>query len=178
MMTPLLTNDDAVASMQAVMDFAATPGNVVYSSTVDTYDSFYDMYSYFLAPNGEKVGLGTALGGRLIPSSQFDGADNQAALLDALNAVQDMITWPTRSPDPLLLTYGAPLQILVTTPNNYPTTADNDTSSLNPAWREAVWHTIVNVPFSNSASAADITTAFQTATSATDVLRKLIPDGG
>jgi FAD/FMN-containing dehydrogenase len=178
MMTPLLNNSQAVASMKAVFDFANTSGNYIYNSGVDEYDSFYDMYETFLAPSGEKIGLGTALGGRLIPASQFEGADNQAALLTALTTIQDMITWPTRSPDQSLLTYGAPFQILVTTPNNYPTTAENDTSALHPAWRDAVWSMVINVPFSNSASADDIRTAFQVTTSATDVLRKLNPVGG
>jgi hypothetical protein len=80
------------------------------------------MWSTCLAPTGEKLGLGTAIGGRLIPASQFEGAENQTALLEALDTVLDMVTYPTRSTDPLLLTYGVPFRILVTTPNNYPTT--------------------------------------------------------
>ena len=178
MMTPKLNNAQAVASMKAIFDFAKASGNYVYNSGIDEYDSYYDMYSTFLAPTGELVGLGTALGGRLVPGSQFEGADNQAALLKALNKIQDMITWPTRSSDQSLLTYGAPFQILVTTPNNFPTTAENDTSSVHPAWREAVWSMVINVPFSNSASASDVRAAFQVANSATDVLRKLNPTSG
>ncbi|TVY15434.1 FAD-linked oxidoreductase, partial [Lachnellula arida] len=178
LMTPLLTNEEAIAAMTPLFDLANAPGNYVYSSGVNTVDSYYEMYNVYLAPGGEKLGLGTALGSRLIPASQFESAASQEALLDALIEVQDMVTYPTRSNDTLLLSYGVPFQILVTTPSNYPTTAANDTSAIHPAWREAVWHMVLNVPFSNSADAADIQTAFEIATNTTDVLRDLIPDGG
>jgi hypothetical protein len=126
------------------------------------------------------VGLGTAIGGRLIPSSSFSSAQGQTALLNAMMDFTSLITPPTRpsNNDPQTNTYGAPLQILLVTPNNYPTTAANDTSALNPAWRDAVWSVIANVPFANSASPADIFAAFQVAHNATEILRKLVPDGG
>ncbi|TVY40181.1 FAD-linked oxidoreductase [Lachnellula occidentalis] len=178
LMTPLLTNAEAVASMTPLFELAYANGNYVYSMGINTVNSYYEMYNVYLAPGGEKLGLGTALGSRLIPASQFATPAKQDALLDALLEVQDMITYPTRSTDSLLLSYGVPFQILVTAPSNYPTTAANDTSSVHPAWREAVWHMVMNVPFSNSASAGDIKTAFQIATDTTDVLRKLVPDSG
>ncbi|TVY32503.1 FAD-linked oxidoreductase, partial [Lachnellula subtilissima] len=178
LMTPLLTNAQAVAAMTPLFDLAYASGNTVYSSGINSVDGYNEMYKVYLEPGGEKLGLGTALGSRLIPESQFATPENQTALLDALLEVQNMITYPTRSDDPLLLSYGVPFQILVTTPSNYPTTAANDTSAVHPAWREAVWHMVMNVPFSNSASAADIKTAFEIATNTTDVLRNLIPDGG
>jgi len=141
-------------------------------------DGFTNVYSKYLAPNGELNGLGIAIGSRLIPQSQFTGEDNQKALLNALTNMTDLASFPYRSIDPRLLTYGAPLQILMTAPTNYPVSADNDTSAVTPAWREAVWHVLSGNTFSNTASVSDIQAAFRSANSAADVLRKLLPDNG
>jgi hypothetical protein len=90
----------------------------------------------------------------------------------------DLASFPHRSIDPRLLTSGAPLQILMTAPSSYPVSADNDTSAVTPAWREAVWYILSGNTFSNTASVSDIQDEFKSAHSAADVLRKLLPDSG
>jgi FAD/FMN-containing dehydrogenase len=165
--------------MKPLTDYVDSLGNIAINNEVDTIDGYYDAYANYLIPNAELNGLGAALGSRLIPSSQFNGSDNQQALLDAITQISDMVTFPTRGvPDLRFSTYGAPLQFLLTAPSNYPTTAANDTSSITPTWREAVWHVFINVAFANTASASDIQTAFHTAHNATEILRKLVPDSG
>lgn len=81
------------------------------------------------------------------------------------------------SPDPRALTYGAPLQILVTAPSSYP---NNDTvpSSITPAWRSATWHVPVGQNIVNNADVATIEKAFKTAHDAAQVLRNVAPNSG
>lgn len=73
-----------------------------------------------------------------------------------------------------------PVQFLLTTPSSFSTTAANDTSSISPAWRQATWHVIGFVGFSNTAGAALTKSAFSVAHQATEILRNLVPglDGG
>lgn len=112
------------------------------------------------------MGLGTAIGSRLILRANFLGTANQTALLNALLSVVNMVTYQFATPNPLLLSYGAPVQVrlsffqisssevefkvdqycllvlplLVTTPANYP---GDGTSSVTPAWRNSLWHVFI-----------------------------------
>jgi hypothetical protein len=178
-MTPLLSHDEAVLSMKPITDYVSSLGSLYINNEVDSVSGYYDVHTNYIIPNAELNGLSTAVGSRLIPLSQFNGTANQDALTNVLLQISELITFPTRgTSDPAFLSYGAPLQFLVTAPNNYATTAASDTSAVTPAWRDAVWHILVNVPFSNTASATDIQTAFQTAHNATEILRKLVPNSG
>lgn len=57
------------------------------------------------------VGLGTAIGSRLIPRSNFLGSANQTTLLNAILNVVQTVSFPFASLNPLLVSYGAPVQV-------------------------------------------------------------------
>ncbi|KAF2163800.1 hypothetical protein M409DRAFT_57280 [Zasmidium cellare ATCC 36951] len=127
----------------------------------------------------EKVGLGIALGSRLIPRSLLQTEDGQEALVEAIGKASEMVI-PSSSTsnllaDPKALTYGSPFQILVTAPSSY---ASRNDSAVTPAWYSAAWHIALGQGFANSASAAEIQTAFQTAHDAAQVLRDVAPGSG
>ncbi|SGY30076.1 BQ5605_C002g01113 [Microbotryum silenes-dioicae] len=124
MFSTILNNDQAKASMKAATDFASQLGNVA-----------------FLLPNDELVNVPAALGSRLIPKTNFQTAASQAQLLDAMmkgSAIVCSNTIGTNSGNAGTLVYGgAPFQILVTNPVNYPNPPD---SAVTPAWRNTLWH--------------------------------------
>jgi hypothetical protein len=106
----------------------------------------------------------------------------QAKVATALSNISNNITYPT-SPfqkDPLSPNYGAPLQILMTTPYNYnPPAGESFTdSSVTPAWRNATWHVCLSEYFSNEANITTIQTLLAAVSSEADILRKLTPDSG
>ncbi|UZJ55526.1 hypothetical protein CBS101457_004846 [Exobasidium rhododendri] len=173
--TPKLNNTAAKASIKNITDYAASLGNIVLNNEVDEGGSFYSAYQKYLVPNEELVGLGTAIGSRLIPTANFVGASNQQTLLTALMNVVNTVQQPFPLAQPLLYTYGAPLQFLVTTPYNY---KDDGTSSITPAWRNSIWHVFINSAFSNEATSADISAAFQRSHTAADYLRAITPTSG
>lgn len=173
--TPKLNNAQAKASMKPVTDYAASLGNIVLNNEVDEGGSFLSAYNKYLVPNEELVGLGTAIGSRLIPDTNFVGAGNQQQLLDALMNVVSISQNPFPLQEPLLYTYGAPVQFLVTTPYNYP---DDKTSAINPIWRSSIWHAFLNSAFSNEAPASEIAAAFQRSHTAANFLRAITPNSG
>ena len=111
---------------------------------VDDGGSFLSAYNKYLVPNEELVGLGTAVGSRLIPEANFVGESNQEQLLDAMMQVVNTVGQPFPLDQPLLYTYGAPVQFLVTSPYNY---KDDGTSAVTPAWRNSIWHGLINSAF-------------------------------
>lgn len=168
LLTPLLNLTAARASMKPLTDFANSLGTVPLNNSVETEPSFYQAYQKYLVPNEEKVGVSLALGSRLFQKSQFEGAANQQAVTNTLMNVSSQLNFPTGTLNPLVLGYGAPLQILVTAPSSYQLPAEGDTSSITPAWRTATWHVIAGAGISNQASAADYTAAFKKAHSIAD----------
>lgn len=178
LMTPKLNHSQAVESMKPITDYAASLGNVVLNNEVDTVPSFSQAYNTYILPNEEAVGIGIALGSRLIPKDVF--TNNQAGLTSALQQVASEVTAVTgtqANPDLRSLTYGAPLQFLVTAPSSY---SDNDTvaASITPAWRTATWHVVTGQAFANNANAATINHAFQTAHNVAKTLEGVAPNSG
>ncbi|KAI9682595.1 MAG: hypothetical protein M1822_006893 [Bathelium mastoideum] len=169
MMTPKLSASEAKRSMEPIFNFSATLGNRTLRSGQTTMLSFYSIYEAFLAPDSsESVDISVALGSRLVPRSLFQSSAGQQRILTAITDVAQRIA----SPGP----YKSSLQILVTTPIGYP--GDNNTSSVTPAWRSALWHTVLAQSFSNQADATTIRRTFAGITAATQILRRLAPDSG
>ncbi|SCV68840.1 BQ2448_961 [Microbotryum intermedium] len=143
MFSTLLNNAQAKASMKAATDFAAQLGNVVLNNEVVERPSFLQAYNEFLLPNDELVNVPAALGSRLIPMTNFQTAASQAQLLDAMmkgSAIVGSNVVGTNSGNAGTLAYGgAPLQILVTNPVNFPNPPD---SVVTPAWRNTLWHVL------------------------------------
>lgn len=178
LLTPSLTNDQAVAAMKPITDYVASLGNIVLNNSVLQSNSFYEAYTTYILPNAEAVGLGVAVGSRLIPASQLQGADNQAQLLNAMQNVGNTVAYPNQDSalNAQQLTYGGPFQILVTTPSSYAT--PDTTSAITPAWRSAVWHMVLGSGFANEASVDQINKAFKASHDAASILRNLCPSSG
>jgi hypothetical protein len=173
--TPKLNNAQAKASMKNITDYAASLGNIVLNNEVSPGGSFYAAYQKYLVPNEEVVGIGSALGSRLIPTANFVGKANQQTLLTAMMNVVKTISTPFPLKEPLLYTYGAPVQILVTTPYNY---KGDGTSSITPAWRNSIWHVAVASAFKSEAGKKEIQQAFQQSHTAANYLRAITPNSG
>lgn len=173
--TPKLNNTAAKASMKEITDYAGSLGNIVLNNEVVEGGSFLSAYNKYLVPNEELVGLGTAVGSRLLPDTNFVGESNQQQLLDAIMKVVDTAQQPFPLDQPLLYTYGAPVQFLVTSPYNY---KDDGTSAVTPAWRNTIWHGLINSAFSNEATSQQIAAAFQRSHTAANYLRAITPGSG
>jgi hypothetical protein len=108
--------------------------------------------------------------------------NGQAAVAAAIANVTDYLAYPT-SPvqkDPRSLNWGAPIELLLTTPYSYvpPAEESPSDSAVTPAWREATWHISLGLAFSNDASASTIKSAFEAATWAGNILRAVAPNSG
>lgn len=147
LMTPKLTNAEAKASMKPLTDWVATLGNIALNNEVDQASSFLDAYNRFLVPSAcrsallgltladeELVGLGTTIASRFVPKDNFATNSSQAQLLDAFMKGMDAAGTNVLSTNSIGLVYGgAPTQILVTAPTNYPGGYDG-THSATPRW--------------------------------------------
>jgi hypothetical protein len=179
LMTPKLNHADAVASMKPLTDFAASLPNVPKENGVYSETSFYQAYEKYISPNQEQVGLGIAIGSRLIPRGLMQSTSGQQTVAAAIKKAADMvIPLSSGQTDVLALTYGAPLQILVTTPSSFET---DGSSSVTPTWygsNGAIWHVALGQAFANNADVATIQSAFRTANQAAQVLRDATPGSG
>ncbi|KAK3660886.1 hypothetical protein LTR56_000644 [Elasticomyces elasticus] len=180
LMTPKLSHDEAVASMKPMTDYIASLGNVPINNEVDESPSFYQAYQKYILPNEEVVGLGLAIGSRLIPRDILQTDSGKQTVIDALQKIASMVTAITgtaSAPDLRSITYGPPLQILVTAPSSYP---NNDTvpASITPAWRDAIWHVIGGQAMANNAGVSTINKAFQTAHDVAKILEGVAPNSG
>lgn len=163
LMNPVLNPAAANASLQPLLDLATQLGATV---QVTTYQSFQELYEEQIK-NSEvaRAGVGFAEASRLIPSKQFEGEANQAALTKML---LDVIS-PTRP-----LTFR--LMLLLTTPSR--TTQDSD-SAITPAWRSSTWHVIISTSWDSSKTSVDqVDAIFRNLTAAMDPLRHLTPGSG
>ena len=163
--------------MKPITDLASSLGTIPLNNSVRTSPSFLQAYNTYILPNEEKVGLPVAIGSRLIPRTMLQSTSGQQIVAKAIETVAKMVVPPDASQsNPLSLTYGAPLQILVTAPSSYkgaPTT-----SSVTPAWYEAIWHTVLAQGFLNNPTVAEINAAFKNAHNAAQVLRDIAPNSG
>jgi FAD/FMN-containing dehydrogenase len=175
MFNPVLNNSAATASMQALLDFASASGNLALYAEVMTASSFTEAYNTYIYPHEELVGFGAAVGSRMLPRSLFETTAGQESVSSVLKEIAEELVPETTTSDPILLTYNAPLQILATTPYNYP--GDN-TSSVTPAWRTATWHVISGAASANNATVSEINSAFATAHNITETLTAIAPNSG
>jgi FAD/FMN-containing dehydrogenase len=114
---PILDADDAKKSAAAVVKaFESVGGNVTFF-TLDSYSDFFDK---FIAPNSLNVGRPQVSTSRLLPSDKFTD--------DIL--IESMINGMLASDFS---------HILAVTPFAFKNFDKNGTS-INPAWRNAVWH--------------------------------------
>ncbi|KAK8218080.1 hypothetical protein IWZ01DRAFT_428212, partial [Phyllosticta capitalensis] len=179
LLTPKLDHSAAVQDMKPVLDFASTPGVRPVVMSVNTAATAWEAYSKYLGyGEGEKVGLPTAIGSRLIPRANLDDIGKQAQLVDLLESLVRKYNQP--GGDPNSPSYGPRVQIFAVGPTNYKLPGGRDTSSITPAWRNATWEVFVNsVPNSaNEATPLDTRQAFADAHDAAERLAAITPGSG
>ncbi|KAK7521616.1 isoamyl alcohol oxidase [Phyllosticta citriasiana] len=89
LLTPKLDHTAAVQDIKPVIDFTATPGIKPVVMSNNTANTYWEAYSKYLGyGEGEKVGLPTAIGSRLIPRITFEDKSKKDALVDLL---QDLL---------------------------------------------------------------------------------------
>ncbi|KAK7527899.1 uncharacterized protein IWZ02DRAFT_467720 [Phyllosticta citriasiana] len=89
LLTPKLDHTAAVQDIKPVLDFTATPGIKPVVMSNNTANTYWEAYSKYLGyGEGEKVGLPTAIGSRLIPRITFEDKSKKDALVDLL---QDLL---------------------------------------------------------------------------------------
>ncbi|KAI0712970.1 FAD-binding domain-containing protein [Cerioporus squamosus] len=125
--TPLLSNEEAKASMQPAVDFVTAQNGSVSIVELPSYLEFFTKYVIVAeAPVGSEFELGT----RLIPSKFFSTAEGRSQLSALIN-------------DTLSESFGS-LYIVAGTPWLYNETAG--ATAVTPAWRDAIWHFSIRAP--------------------------------
>ncbi|KAF8887427.1 FAD-binding domain-containing protein [Mucidula mucida] len=118
---PLLTLDEAKASMKEAADYTLSQNGTVIIEEVPSWYAFFQKY----VPSVQAiVGIHIVLGTRLIPTSLFSNETAKAQLLDTF---VDMLPFSTADP-----------QLVAVPPILYNHT--EGATSVTPAWRDALWH--------------------------------------
>ncbi|KAG8717821.1 hypothetical protein FRC09_013625 [Ceratobasidium sp. 395] len=161
--TPKLNRTEAEASMAPLTQIVASFGSDVIKNEFSSYDSFLPLFNFVVANAAAPVGRPFTMATRIIPASNFATANSRNALLSATLAA--------------FSTVGGAAQIMVTAPYSYNATSASDVSAT-PAWRNALWHTLL-VGFWNFNSTAEQQAAvYGTVSSAADRLRAITPGSG
>ncbi|KAG8768303.1 hypothetical protein FRC12_005661 [Ceratobasidium sp. 428] len=161
--TPKLNRTEAEASMAPLTQIVASFGSDVIKNEFSSYDSFLPLFDFVVANAAAPVGRPFTMATRIIPASNFATPDSRNALLSAMLAA--------------FSTVGGAAQIMVTAPYSYNATSASDVSAT-PAWRNALWHTLL-VGFWNFNSTAEQQAAvYGTVSSAADRLRAITPGSG
>ncbi|TFK90401.1 FAD-binding domain-containing protein [Polyporus arcularius HHB13444] len=117
--TPLLSNEEAKASMQPAVDFAMAHNGTV---TIEELPSYLAFFTKYVTSVEARVGSEIAFGTRLIPSKFFSVAEGRSQLSALIN---DTLS-------------SASLYIIAGTPWLYNETAG--ATAVTPTWRDAIWH--------------------------------------
>ncbi|KAJ7613764.1 FAD-binding domain-containing protein [Mycena polygramma] len=157
---PLLTLEEAQASMKNASDYVrALNGTVV----IETLPSFFAFFEKYVQNKAEAaVGVNTVLGTRLIPTSVLSNETTKAQLLDAFTAMA-----PYGTVDP---------QINAVSPFLYNHT--EGATSVLPAWRETLWQVVFSATVPWNATETQKQTVFGLVNNITQALRDVAPDSG
>jgi FAD/FMN-containing dehydrogenase len=117
--SPLLTVEQAKASLAEVIAYAEANGG---SASIEEYSSWYPFYEKYVTTSSVAVGVTRFPGSRLIPRSVFETAGGRANLMGFFALLQSM------GQTPYIPVVGPVLY-------NY---TEGSTSAA-PAWRQAVW---------------------------------------
>ncbi|QRV84879.1 FAD-binding domain protein [Ceratobasidium sp. AG-Ba] len=161
--TPKLNRTQAEASMAALTQVVASFGSDVITNEFSSYDSFLPLFNFVVANAAAPVGRPFTMATRITPAANFATADSRNQLLAATLGA--------------FTTVGGAAQIMVTAPYSYNATSPSDVSAT-PAWRNALWHTLL-VGFWNFDSTAEQQAAvYSTVSAAADKLRAVTPGSG
>ncbi|KDN46581.1 hypothetical protein RSAG8_04234, partial [Rhizoctonia solani AG-8 WAC10335] len=161
--TPKLNRTEAEASMAPLTQVVASFGSDMIKNEFTSYDSFLPLFNNVVANAAAPVGRPFTMATRIVPAANFATAEGRSALLGAMLSA--------------FTTVGGAAQIMVTAPYSYNATSPSD-ASVTPAWRNALWHTLL-VGFWNYNSSADQQAAvYSTVSAAADKLRAVTPGSG
>ncbi|KAF8967507.1 FAD-binding domain-containing protein [Flammula alnicola] len=150
---PILNAADAEKSAASVIEaFSSVGGRTIFF----TMDSNTDFFDTFIAPNTDPVGRPQVMGTRLIPSDKF----TDEVLIDAM--IKAMLDSDF-------------CQILAVTPFGFKD-FDKDGTSINPAWRNAVWHSLMSFHWNFNSTLADRMGQYQKVTKLWATVRERTPD--
>ncbi|OBZ77659.1 6-hydroxy-D-nicotine oxidase [Grifola frondosa] len=159
--TPLLTNDEAVASMKPAADFALAQGGSV---VVEELPSWYSFFTKYVTLAQAAVGSELAMGTRLINTTLFSTEEGRQQLSAVLENV---------------LSFASPY-IVVATPFLYNYT--EGTTSVTPAWRTSLWHACFKLglrsQFTFNSTLEERTAVYQTVSDHTQTFRDITPGSG
>ncbi|PBK83133.1 FAD-binding domain-containing protein [Armillaria gallica] len=109
------------------------------------------------------VGVETTLGSRLIPAEKFATDSGKAGLLDILTRMVEQF-----SINPYIRVVGTPFMYNHT----------EGSTSVTPAWRNALWHMSSSITFSWNSTAEDLQTQYDFVSAVTQWLRDFSPNSG
>ncbi|KAH9932267.1 FAD-binding domain-containing protein [Fomitopsis serialis] len=155
--TPLLSNAEAHASMQATAEFALAQGGTAVVEEVPSYLAFFSKY----VPTAE-AGVGTeiTLGTRLLSTSLFATEEGRATLSKTIANV---------------LSFASPY-IVAGTPFLFNHTVGS--TSVTPAWYDSLWHLSVHGNWVWNSTAEDIADQYEAVTQHTQTFRDITPGSG
>ncbi|CAE6433155.1 unnamed protein product, partial [Rhizoctonia solani] len=168
---PLLNASQAAQSLKPITDFFKDATNGAGGGAGSggqgqwaEYSSFLPLFTAIVSGSGIPNPKNRAIASRLIPKSLF-GAANASDLVDA--ALETI----TRSSGAASFYFATPFSYDVKN-------TQQGESSATPAWRDAVWHALVDVEWPWDGSVSEAKATYEKASYAMDPLRKLTPGGG
>lgn len=181
LMTPSLTLAQAEASMEPVTSFFSSISNLNLAvvNSVTTIPSYYTFFTGAGSSLQNLNGNSVALSSRIIPSTNFESASQNAtseAIYDIFAADQSNNTLPL-----------IPLFICITAPSTYQVPESDlpggpGASAVTPAWRSGPWHLIHYRGWDpidpTAGGTGSIAASFQAVHDEMNPLRKLTPTGG
>ncbi|KAJ7822099.1 hypothetical protein B0H14DRAFT_2370924 [Mycena olivaceomarginata] len=161
-LTPKLTAAEHTASMAPMIDFGkrlnATGTGIYELLEFPTWLSFFNVFTETeLEAQGPPVGNSLAMASRLVTRANFQTASARSELLNGLLAATALT--------PSLL-------FDITAPSSFP--GDN-TTSISPVWRDAVYHVTVKVPWNWNATTEEKLSAYELVNTSIDHLRAITP---
>ncbi|KAK0227831.1 FAD-binding domain-containing protein [Armillaria fumosa] len=157
---PLLTLEEARVSVQPIVDYALAQNG---TATVEELPSWLTFFAKYVLAAEAGVGVETTLGSRLIPAEKFATDSGKAGLLDILARMVQQFSL-------------SPYIRVVGTPFLYSHTEGS--TSVTPAWRNALWHMSSSTTLSWNYTAEDMRTQYDFVSMVTQWLRDLSPDSG
>ncbi|KAJ7145103.1 hypothetical protein C8R43DRAFT_1012823 [Mycena crocata] len=162
-LTPKLTAAEHAASMAPLIEFGqrlnATGTGIYQLLEFPTWLSFFNVFTETeLEAQGAPVGYSIAMASRLVTKANFQTATKRSELLNALLTATELT--------PSLL-------FDITAPSSFP--GDN-TTSISPVWRDAIYHVTVKVPWTWNATTAEKRRGYDLVDSSIDHLRQITPD--
>ncbi|KIM38694.1 hypothetical protein M413DRAFT_29932 [Hebeloma cylindrosporum] len=152
---PVLNAEDAQKSAAALVTaFQSVGGNVTFF-TMDSYSDFFDT---FIAPNTDQVGRPQVMASRLLPSDKFTDDTLIEAMINGMLASDFS-------------------QILAVTPFSFKN-FDKDGTSINPAWRNAVWHSLLSFNWNFDSTLQQRVATYKKLTNLWSTVRARTPGAG